>query len=117
MKKAMADYLAQMNSQRQQYEGQYGLNAQELGKQRTTGFGDLENDYASRGLLQSGVYGKAYADLENDFKRRQTDLDTGRTNFLANLASGQKNFTTEQQLAMEKARQDAIARRAAQYGI
>lgn len=106
-----------MSGQQQQYQGQYGLNVQELGKQRETGFKDLENDYASRGLLKSGVYGTAYSDLENDFKRRQTDLDTARANFLANLQTGFGNFQTEQQTVAEKARQEAIARRAAKYGL
>jgi hypothetical protein len=106
-----------MGSQRQQYEGQYKLNLGELGNQRTDAFEDLENDYASRGLLQSGVYGSAYSDLENDYKRRQTDLDTARTNFLANLGTGLKNFQSEQGLTAEKARQEAIARRAAKYNL
>lgn len=115
--RALKDYIAQMNSQKQQYQGQYDLNLSELGTQRESGFEDLENDYASRGLLKSGVYGQAYSDLERDFNARQSSLDTARSNFLANLATGQKNFQTEQQLTAEKARQEALARRAAKYNL
>lgn len=115
--RALKDYQAQMGSQRQQYQGQYDLNLKELGTQREGAFEDLENDYASRGLLQSGVYGTAYSDLENDYKRRQTDLDTARANFLANLGTGLKNYQTEQSLTAEKAKQEAIARRAAKYNL
>lgn len=115
--RALSDYKKQMSGQQSQYEGQYGLNNTELKKQRETGFTDLENDYASRGLLQSGVYGKAYSDLENDYKRRQTDLDTARANFLANLQTGYGNFQTEQQTTAERARQEALARRAAKYNL
>lgn len=117
LSRALTDYIAQMNSQKAQYQGQYDLNLKDLGTQRETGFNDLENDYASRGLLKSGVYGQAYADLEKDFNARQAALDTARTNFLANLTTGQKNFQTEQQLTAEKAKQEAVARRAAKYNL
>lgn len=117
LSRALKDYIAQMNSQKQQYQGQYDLNLKDLGTQRETGFNDLENDYASRGLLKSGVYGQAYSDLEKDFNARQAALDTARTNFLSNLTTGQKNFQTEQQLTAEKAKQEAVARRAAKYNL
>lgn len=115
--RALADFKAQQASQTTQYQNQYGQNLGDLTKQRTSAFGDLENDYASRGLLKSGVYGSAYSDLENDYKARQTALDSARSAFLANQGLDFKNFQTEQGLTLDKAKQDAIARRAAQYGL
>lgn len=115
--RALADFKAQQASQTTQYQNQYGQNLGDLTKQRTNAFGDLENDYASRGLLKSGVYGTAYSDLENDYKSRQTALDSARAAFLANQGLDLKNFSTEQGLTLDKAKQDAIARRAAQYGL
>ena len=115
--RALADYKAQQASQTTQYQNQYGLNLSDLTKQRTSAFGDLENDYASRGLLKSGVYGTAYSDLENDYKSRQTALDSARSAFLANQGLDLKNYQTEQGLTLDKAKQDAIARRAAKYGL
>jgi hypothetical protein len=115
--RALADFQKQQGTAKTQYQGQYDLNLGDLTKQRTSGIADLQNDYASRGMLQSGVYGTAYSDLENEYKNRQTALDTARTNFLANLGNEATNFAGEQRDVLERAKQEAYARRLAKYNL
>lgn len=110
--KALSDYQAQQNTQRTQYEGQYATNAKQLGQDRTQAEGGLTDDYASRGLANSGLYGKAFSDLESQYDQRQTDLDTGKATFLQGLADALNNLKTTQQSDITKAKQDALARRA-----
>jgi hypothetical protein len=116
MRKAYADFLASQTNDKTQYQNQYGLNVKSLGEDRTKGFDDLLNDYAGRGLLNSGVYGKAYADLQTDYDARQTQLDTQRQAYLQDLATNLGNFKGDQATATTSAKQEALARRAAKYG-
>lgn len=116
LRKAYTDYVANQNLSRTNYQNQYGLNVRDLTKQRTQGLQDVTDDFASRGLSQSGLYGQAYADAQSEYDRRQTELDTARNAFLTDLAQQLSNFKGDQQTATTSAKQEAIARRAAQYG-
>lgn len=115
-KKALADYLAQMTSQQNQYNTDYERNTMALGDQEKLATTDTENDYAARGMSTSGLYLKALADLKADYDKREGGLAEGRAAFLANLGSGKTNFMSQQQIEQAKYKQDAINRRAAQYG-
>lgn len=117
MKKAMADYQAQMTGQQNNYETEYNrnlLSTQDAEKLAQT---DTENDYASRGLSTSGLYLKALNDLHTDYDKREGALADGRAEFLANLAAGLTNFQSTQGLNNTKYRNDAINRRAQKYGL
>lgn len=116
LKKALADYQAQQGQAKTQYLTSYAGDRKTLGENRTQGLDDLGNDFASRGLLQSGLYADSLSDLNSDFDKRQSALDQARAAFLASQGSDFTNFTSEQQLAQQKALQEAAARRAAQYG-
>ena len=115
--KALADYKNQGKLQTDQYTGTYDQNMRQLKLDQTDAETNINDDYASRGLLNSGVFAKAFSDLQNQYADKQKSLDTDKANFLANLASATSNFESDQQLQLEKARQDAINRRAAQYGV
>lgn len=115
--KALQDYMAQMAGQQNQYGVQYAANAGDLADQRKLAQIDTENDYAGRGLETSGLYLKALADLKNSYDKRQSALDAGRADFLSNLQSGLTNFEGTQQVNANQYRNDAIARRAAQYNL
>jgi hypothetical protein len=115
--KAWADYQNQAKLQTDQYGIQYDTNTKQLAQDQTEASTNLNDDYASRGLLNSGVFAKAFSDLQNQYADKQKGLDTAKSDFLANLASAQGNFQSDQDLQNQKAKQDAINRRAAQYGV
>ncbi len=115
--KAWADYQAQSKQTEGQYRTDYTSKQAELGKTRELAGQELESDYASRGMLGSGLYAKAYTDYTTDYDNRQKQLDTGLSDFLANLLAQTNNYKSEQDIASEKAKQDAIARRAASMGV
>lgn len=117
LKKALADYMSQQGNSKTQYLTSYAGDAKTLGENRTQGLGDLENDYASRGLLQSGLYADSLSDLNADFDKRQAALDQARAAFLQQQTGDLTNFKSEQQLTQQRALQEAAARRAAQYGL
>lgn len=117
LEKALKDYKARMAQQRGQYDTEYNMNLGNLNTSRRAAVGDQQNDFASRGVLHSGVYAKSLGELQSDYDARQNALTTGRANYRADLASALKDFQTEQGLALQNARQNAINRRAAKYGI
>jgi hypothetical protein len=116
LKKALADYQAQQGQAKTQYLTSYAGDRRTLGENRTQGLDDLGNDFASRGMLQSGLYADSLSDLNSDFDKRQAALDQARAAFLAQQGSDFTNYQSEQQIAQQKALQEAAARRAAQYG-
>lgn len=115
--KAWADYQAQQGIAEGQYRNTYTNDTNALATTKEAAAKALEDDYASRGLLGSGLYAGAYNDFQTDYGNRQKALDTGLSDFLSNLALQGQNFKSEQDIATEKARQDALARRAASIGL
>lgn len=117
LEKAKADYLAQQGKTKTQYETSYTGDLSTLGENRTAALSDLENDYAGRGLLQSGLYADSLATTNNDWNKRQSALEQARAAFLSGLTDDFTNFSQEQTLTLQRAQQEAAARRAAQSGI
>lgn len=110
-KKALADYAAQMKAEQGKYTGEYDAQLSQLGLDRTQGLEDLQNDYASRGLLTSGVYADAQGDLNKKFDTSLADLARAKTAYMDDLTTGQTNFQATQKAMLDKAYQDALNRR------
>lgn len=117
LRQAYANYLASQNNEKTNFENTYALNRKNLTTERGRALTDTTDDYASRGMLQSGLYGKAYADRGADYSQRQAALDTERQAFKGDLATNLSAFQGEQNSVLTSAKQEAIARRAAKYGI
>jgi hypothetical protein len=100
-----------------QYNTGYAQNTDTLKKSLADSLTGIQDDYASRGLLTSGLYADAMSDTNSDFAKRQAELDQARAQYLSGLSSDLTNFKSEQEIAMEKAKQEAAARRAAQYSL
>lgn len=117
LEKAKADYLAQQGKSRTNYETGYATDLDTLGKNRTSALADLENDYASRGLMNSGLYADSLSSANNDWDKRGSALEQAKAQFLEGLSSDFGNFSQEQLLTLQRAEQEAAARRASQYGV
>lgn len=115
--KARSDYLAQQGQSKTQYLTGYTNDKNTLGINRQQSLSDLENDFAGRGLLQSGLYADSMANTNRDFDTKASALEQAKAAFLAQLAGDLTNFTSEQGLTLTKAQQEAAARRAAQFGV
>lgn len=117
IQKALADYQARMNQQKGQYETEYNTNLGNLNTSREAAIADLTDDFAARGLMNSGLFANSRSELMSDYDARQAALEQGKSNFLADLEAALADFTSEQELIKTKAKQDAINRRAQKYGI
>ena len=88
-----------------------------LNDKHTQQLEDLRNEFASRGLIQSGLYGAEQGRFQQQFTEQQTALEQQQAALLADLLSQEKNYRRENDLATEAAKQEALARRAAKYKI
>lgn len=108
--KALADYLAQYNNQQNQYTTDFNANLGNIGKDQELQRKALEDDYASRGLMNSGLFADALNQFNTGYDERRTAMETAKANFLTNLLSQRNNYNSEQQALLDKAKQDAVNR-------
>lgn len=116
-KRSLADYLSELTRRRGEATTQYNQTKSSMERDREQQLADLENEFASRGLIQSGLYGEEQGRFQQQFTDQLTALDQQQTGLLADLLSQQKNYQRENDLAMQQAKQEALARRAAKYKI
>jgi len=131
LKGALERYLADSDLQRTNYNTDYNSSLRDLGydeEQKTWNWNDQLtasgkayqnqlNDFASRGMLQSQGYANAATDLERMFNQQYQQTATNKTNFMTGLDRETANYKGENTAAQQAARAEAIARRAAQYGL
>lgn len=80
-----------------------GERATESGK----AFQSLSNDFAARGMLQSGAYQGARSILQNQLNDKRGAIETGKTNFGVDQDAKRKAFLAEQEAARTQALADA----------
>jgi hypothetical protein len=116
-KRTLADFISQLNQKRSQATTQYNTTAAGMERDRLQQLSDLRDEFASRGLIQSGLYGQEQGKFQQQFTDQRNALDQQQTSLLADLMSQQTNYKREQDLALQAAKQEAIQRRVAKYNI
>jgi hypothetical protein len=114
---ALSDFNADITRRRGSLESEYGLSKKALDDQRLLDLDHLEDDYGARGMITSGLYGKAVSDYEREFNQRATDLETRQKEALGLLEQESGKFKSQQELQTQAAREQAIRRRAEQFGL
>lgn len=116
-KRSLADFLSELNRRRGEATTQYNTTLGGMERDRTQQLDDLRQEFASRGLINSGLFGEEQGKFQKQFTDQQNALGTQQTSLLADLMSQQTNYQREQQMALQAAKQEALARRAAKYNI
>lgn len=114
---ALNNFMADITRRRGTLETDYGTSKKAMDDQRIKDLDLLEDDYGARGLLRSGLYATAVGDYEKEFGERTSDLARRQQEALAALTQEEGNFKSQQQLKEQSSKEQAIARRAAQYGL
>lgn len=115
--KALADFQADQGLARGDYEQGYQSTYRDIGLAKQTASDDLENDYASRGLLKSSLYNTALGDLNQQYQNQYTDLGKQRTAFLDQLGQEFTKYKNEQGTQQQNAMQEALRRRSEKYNL
>ncbi len=77
----------------------------------------LRQEFASRGLIQSGLFGEEQGKFQQNFTDQMNTLGQQQSGLLNDILSQEQNYRRESDLALEQAKQEAIARRAAKYKL
>lgn len=134
--------LAQLASQRSNYDIDFGKAIRNLGwrgPEGASGLDDIlskgawdtedtlgaygqamtnqENDYAGRGMMNSSFYAKALSDLGASFDQQRGNLVDSRSQFSNDLGQQEAAAKTKRDQALAQARASAAARAAAMYGL
>jgi hypothetical protein len=115
--KARKDYVAQQNTAKTGYLTNYSYDTNSYNRNRKAAVGDNQNDYAARGMMNSGLYADSIAKQGNEWDQKKAQIELAKRQYLAGLKSDLANFTTQQQLTNTQAEQEAAARRALRLGI
>lgn len=114
---ALALFNADVGRRRGTLETDYASSNKAMNDQKVIDLDNLEADYGARGVLRSGLYGKAVGDYNTEFNTRSTDLLNKEKDALAGLDQEGSRFKSQQELQTQAAREAAIRRRAEQYGV
>lgn len=115
--KALSDFQAEQGLSRTDYDTNYQNTRRDIGLAQTEAAGDLQNDYAARGLLKSNLYSTALGDLNSQYRNQYTDLDKQRTAFLDSLAQQFTGYKNDQSVQQQNAMNEALRRRAERYNL
>lgn len=115
--KSLADFGTDQGLAKSDYTTNYNNANRDIGLAKTEASKNLEDDYASRGLLKSGLYNTALGDLNSQYQNQTNDLNAQQTAFLAQLAQELNKYKTDQGVQKGNAYNEAVRRRAEQYNL
>jgi hypothetical protein len=92
-------------------------NLDDLNTSSGRAYQNQENDFAGRGLLQSTLYANANDNLMRSLNDQLGGVNTGRQNFLSDLATQQTTAQNQNNASQQQARADALARMAASLAL
>jgi hypothetical protein len=116
-KRSLTDFLSEIQRRRGEAGTQFNQTKASMERDRTQQLESLRDEFASRGLIQSGLYGEEQGRFQKQFTEQGNALAQQQAALLADLLGQEKNYRRESDLALEQAKQEAIARRAAKYKI
>lgn len=78
---------------------------------------NLMNDFASRGMLQSTLFGGAQNDMQRGFNQQRADLAGALQQLVSGIEADRASAQAARDAAITAAQRESIARRAATYGL
>lgn len=117
LRKARSDLRGDVTRRRGIVRGDYQDSRRALKEQRGGDLEDLEEDFASRGLLKSGLYAGEVGDYEEEFAERLANLGTKKTQAIEALQQELDKFKSANKLRRQSAREQAVRRRAEKFDL
>jgi len=86
-------------------------------RNRTAGLTSVSEDFANRGLGNSGLFVKNHQDASNNYDRQKTGLGNSILNQVNDLGFRRNNFEADIQASLASARRDALSRLASSQSL
>lgn len=97
-----------------QYNTQYKRNVEDNTRNRTQSLTDTNENFAARGMANSGAFVKARNDVSDQYARQLAGLNTGLANFKQDQSYEKTNAEAQKKDTVKRALQDATERYAQQ---
>ena len=94
----------------------FDITMQRMNKEKDRSVHDITDDFGARGMVNSGLFGKAVSDYNSDFTDRISDLNRDKSIQLRNLNFERSNMQGLNDSQTADLRLDAIRRRAEEIG-
>lgn len=112
IQRALDLYKSQMGVQRTRAGTQYADSSRDMDQQKVRDSSDMENDFASRGVVTSGVYGTSVGDYNKEWGQQKEGLSKQYKDALADITMNYTSYLNDIKTQKEQARLDAVRRRA-----
>lgn len=116
-KRTLRDFISDLGRRRGEAKVQFGQTEEALEEDRVRQLERMRDEFASRGLIHSGLFAEEQGRFQEDFQRQMQQLEQQQSSLLADFLSQEQDFRRQQELAQETARAEALARRAARFNI
>ncbi len=116
-KRSLEDYLSELGRRRGEAGTQYEQTKGSMERDRQQSLDDLREEFASRGLIQSGLYGREQGNFQKKFSEQMNALEQQQAGLIGDLLSQETNYRRESDLATQQAKQEALLRRAQKFNI
>jgi hypothetical protein len=116
-KRSLNDFLSELTRRRGEAGTQFTQTTGSMERDRVQQLDDLRQEFASRGLIQSGLYGEEQGKFQQKFGEQMTALQQQQTALLSDLLGQETNYRRENDLSLQNAKQEALLRRAQKYNI
>lgn len=115
--KTLEQFKSGNQASQQDVQSAFKTAMERMGQEREQSLKSLQEDFASRGLLNSGLYAQANSDYDTQYNQRVGDLTKDQQSQLGNLGTDESNFEGLNQTQQAALRAEAIRRRADQYNV
>lgn len=88
----------------------YRLANTGLARNRELGLTNVAEDFAARGMANSGLYANSFQKAIESYNRQKQGLDSATSNQIADLSTKRANFESDNTANIQAARRDAIGR-------
>lgn len=116
-KRSLQDFLSELTRRRGEAKTNFAQTSEQMELDKDRQLEQMRDEFASRGLIHSGLFGEERGNFLTDFQTQMDQLEQANSQLLGDILSQETNYRREQELAMEAARQEALARRASRYNI
>lgn len=116
-RRSLADFLSDVERRRGEAGVSFEQTQQQLEEDRVRQLERMKDEFAARGLIHSGIYGKEQGRFQEAFQQQMQQLEQQQSSLLADFLSQETDFRRETEQAKEIARQEALMRRANRFDI
>lgn len=113
--KIMEDFMLSNTGQRGDVEEDFSTALERLGLESKRAKRDMTGDFASRGLLNSGLFTGEMAEYDTDYQNTISDLTTDKNRAIEDLIESLGMFQTQLDAQKIAARQEAVRRYAERF--